>query len=474
MQDVVAVTLQSTRRGFMKFKAVTLAVLAAAGLVAAAPALAQEKLTVFWVKGFYKAEDDALLEAIKKVEAANKNIKVELSQYPIQDTIPKTVAALDAGTPPDVAYSDVYDFQVTAKWAYDGKLEDISSVINPIASKFEPVALSTTNLYNSVTKKKAYYAFPIKQQTMHIQYWRDMLTQAGFKESDIPTDWKGYWSFWCDKVQPAYRSKTGTRGFATGFPMGVDSSDSYYSFLTFMDAYNVKLVDDAGKLLVDNPGVRQGLINALNDYTGVYSKSCTPPSSTSWKDPDNNVAFHNKTTIMTHNATISIAAKWLDDSNNAALTEEQRAQAKKNYTELIATAGFPNKPDGSKMVYRAAVKTGVVFKDAKNKEAAKKFVAFILDEANLQPYVEGSLGRWFPVLKASQQSAFWKGDTHRLAVYNQFMNGTTPFEFTKNYKFTVLNNENVWAKAMNRILNEKVPTDKAVDELIARIKAVAN
>jgi multiple sugar transport system substrate-binding protein len=53
------------------------------------------------------------------------------------------------------------------------------------------------------------------------------------------------------------------------------------------------------------------------------------------------------------------------------------------------------------------------------------------------------------------------------------MAGTVPFEFTKNFKFTVLNNENVWAKAMNRILNEKVPTEKAVDEMIARIKEVA-
>jgi multiple sugar transport system substrate-binding protein len=45
--------------------------------------------------------------------------------------IPKTVAALDSGSPPDVAYADTYDFQTTASWAYDGKLEDISSVINP-------------------------------------------------------------------------------------------------------------------------------------------------------------------------------------------------------------------------------------------------------------------------------------------------------------------------------------------------------
>jgi multiple sugar transport system substrate-binding protein len=443
------------------------------GLLAGAPAQAQEKLTVWWVKGFYKAEDDALYKAIEKYEAKHKGVKVELSQYPIQDMIPKTVAALDSGNPPDVAYADVYDFQVTAKWAYDGKLEDISSVIDPIVAKFEPTALSTTFLYNDQAKKRAYYAFPLKQQTMHIQYWKDMLADAGFKESDIPKDWKSYWSFWCDKVQPAYRQKTGKRGFGIGQPMGVDSSDAFYSFLTFMDAYNVKLVNDSGKLLVDDPAVRQGLIGALTDYVMPYQKGCTPPSSTSWKDPDNNVAFHNKTTVMTHNATISIAAKWLDDANNAALSDAQRAEAKKNYEQLIATAGFPNKPDGSKMKYRAAVKTGVIFSAAKNKQRAKEFVSFLLQDENLTPYVEGSLGRWFPVTKHGQASAFWKNDPHRLAVYNQFMSGTTTFEFTKNYRFTVLNNENVWAKAMNRVVNEKVPVDKAVDEMIARIKQVA-
>jgi multiple sugar transport system substrate-binding protein len=447
--------------------------LALAGLGLAAPAAAQERLTVWWQKGFYKAEDDALHAAIRKFEAKHKNVKVDLSLYAPQEAIPKAVAALDAGNPPDVAYGDVYDFQVTAKWAYDGKLEDVSSIMNPLRNKFEPQALATTFLWNNAEQKRAYYAYPIKQQTMHIQYWKDVLAEAGFKDTDIPKTWKEYWSFWCDKVQPAYRQKSGQRAFGTGFPMGVDSSDSFYSFLTFMDAYNVKLVNDSGKLLVDDPAVRQGLINAMTDYTAVYGKGCTPPSSTNWKDPDNNVAFHNKTIALTHNATISIAAKWLDDMNNQQLTEAQRAQAKKNYTELIATAGFPSKPDGSKMTYRAAVKTGVIFKDAKNKAMAKQFVAFMLDESNLTPYVEGSLGRWFPVLKSAQQSPFWKSDPHRLAVYNQFMAGTTPFEFTKNYKFTVLNNENVWAKAMNRVLSEKVPVDKAVDEMIARIKQVA-
>ena len=444
----------------------------AAFLLSGGPVSAQDKLTVFWGKGFYKAEDDALFAAVKKFEEKTK-IKIDISQYSPQDMIPKTVAAMDSGTPPDVAYGDVFDFQVAGKWAFEGKLEDISDVINPLKAQFAPNTVETTFLHNDKTKKSAYYAFPMKQQTMHIQYWIDMLGQAGFKESDIPKTWKEYWSFWCDKVQSGYRQKTGTRIFAIGQPMGVDSSDSFYSFLTFMDAYNVKLVDDSGKLLVDDPKVKEGLIGALRDYTDIYTRGCTPPSSSNWKDPDNNVAFHNKTSILTHNATISIVAKWVDDANNPTLTQEQRDQAKKNVAENIATAGFPNKPDGKPMVYRTAVKVGVIFADSKNKAKAKEFVQFMLQEENLTPYVEGALGRWYPVTKKAQQSPFWLENRHKKAVHDQYEAGTVTFEFTKNYKFTILNNENVWAKAMNRVVNEKIPVDKAVDEMIARIKQVA-
>ncbi|HEX6793510.1 MAG TPA: extracellular solute-binding protein, partial [Casimicrobiaceae bacterium] len=221
----------------MKFVTKCVSALLALGLVcAAAPAAAQEKLVVWWVKGFYKSEDDALYAMIKKYEQQS-GVKVELSQYAVQDMIPKTVSALDAGTVPDVAYVDVYDFQTTGKWAYDGKLEDLSDILAPMKDKFLPNTLETTYLLDSKTGKRAYYAFPLKQQTMHIEYWKDMLEEAGFKESDIPQTWKEYWSFWCDKVQPAYRKKTGKRIYGTGFPMGVDSSDSYYSFLTFMDGY---------------------------------------------------------------------------------------------------------------------------------------------------------------------------------------------------------------------------------------------
>ena len=102
----------------------------AALLVASYPAAAQDTITVWWGKGFYKSEDDALLRVVKKFEEKT-GTKVELSQYAIQDMIPKTVAALDAGTVPDVAFSDTYDVQAQGKWAYEGKLEDLSDILLP-------------------------------------------------------------------------------------------------------------------------------------------------------------------------------------------------------------------------------------------------------------------------------------------------------------------------------------------------------
>src|SRR5205085_11761459 len=137
--------------------------------------------------------------------------------------------------------------------------------------------------------------------------------------------------------------------------------------------------------------------------------------------------------------------------------------------ELLRTAGLPRRPDGTPVRYRTSVAVGMIFADSKNKARAKEFVSFLLQEENLTPYVEGALGRFFPVTKAAQQRPFWQEDRHRKSVFNQYAAGTVPFEFTKNYKFTIINNENVWAKAMNRVVSEKVPVDKAVDEMIARI-----
>jgi multiple sugar transport system substrate-binding protein len=439
--------------------------------VLATPALAQETITVWFTKGFYKGEDDALLAAIDKFQKQTGK-KVELSLYATEDCITKSVGAVEAGTPPDVGYCTTYDFRTTGKWAYEGKLEDVSAIIAPLKDEFLPGPLSTTFLLNSKTGKKSYYAFPVEAQTMHFEYWKDMLEEAGFTENDIPAEWKPFWDFWCDKVQSGLRAK-GKRVFGVGHPLGVAASDTFFSFLTFANAYNAQVVDENGNIVLDQPKNKAAMVAAVKDYASLFERGCTPPSSVNWLDPDNNVNFHNKTIVATHNATISIASKHLDDSNNQTLTPEQRAQAKKNYEELVRTREFPKKPDGGTLPNLAAIKTAVIFADAKNKAGAKEFMAFFMKPENLNPFVEGSVGRWFPVTKSGMASPFWQADFHRRTVLKQFTDGTIPFQFVYNFKFTTVNAENVWAKAVQRVIQDKITPEAAVDEMIARIKQIA-
>jgi multiple sugar transport system substrate-binding protein len=68
---------------------------------------------------------------------------------------------------------------------------------------------------------------------------------------------------------------------------------------------------------------------------------------------------------------------------------EQRAQAKKNYDELIATAGFPEQARRLEVRLPRRRQDGVIFESAKNKKRAKEFVTFMMQDENLQPYVEG-------------------------------------------------------------------------------------
>ena len=127
------------------------------------------------------------------------------------------------------------------------------------------------------------------------------------------------------------------------------------------------------------------------------------------------------------------------------------------------------------MTHLVAVKTAVVFADGKNKRRGKDFLAFLMQDENLTPFVEGSLGRWYPVTKGGATRPFWTdgSDFHRAKVYGQFNEYTQPFQFVYNYKFTIVNSENVWAKAIQRVVNDKVKPEQATDEMIARIKQLA-
>ncbi len=156
-------------------------------------------------------------------------------------------------------------------------------------------------LASGKTGKKA-YALLLKQQTLHIQYWKDILAAAGFKENDIPYTWKEYWAFWCDKVQPAFVRRPAPPCSASAARWASSRRTFHKSFLAWVDAYDVKLVDDTGKILVGDAKVRQGLIDALKDYTDLYAKAARRLSRQAGRMATTTSRFNGRTVALTPNA----------------------------------------------------------------------------------------------------------------------------------------------------------------------------
>ncbi|HET6518283.1 MAG TPA: ABC transporter substrate-binding protein [Geminicoccaceae bacterium] len=430
-----------------------------AGIAQAASA---QDLVIWWNKSYYPEEDqqfDKLVADFRQQTGKN----VELVYYANEDVPRKVLAALTAGQPPDLSYGFLFDLQHTSRWAYDGVLEDVSDVVGEIEEHLLPTAIQAVTLENGQTGDTSVYAIPVAQQIEHIHVWKSLVEQAGLSLDDVPTTWNEWWDWWCSEAQPAVRRATGDRQkYGVGQPMSSSASDTIFAYMMFLNAFDAKLVDEQGNLQVDDPGTREGMIEALESYTKPFLDGCVPPGSVNWQDSDNNVNFKNQITIMVPNPSLSIPAS-------------EYANQDRYFKEMV-TMEWPDKPDGRPIEYVASIKTAVIFKDAPHKEAAKEFMRYFLQPDHLGPYLENSLARWFPVDQRLIDRPYWhdQSDPHRVVEVRQYtQRPQSVWPHYLNHKLIDVNAENAYGKAVGRMVLEDWSAEDAVDELIARIKQVA-
>jgi multiple sugar transport system substrate-binding protein len=223
------------------------------------------------------------------------------------DELPNRVtAALTAGRPPGFAFGGLLGDYI-GEWAFDDRLVDLTDTVGSFSNLFDPDALAWWTLPNGSTGQRALYAISMGRNTMHLHVWKSLLEQAGFTLEDIPKKWEAFWSFWCDDVQPAVRRATGRDDvWGIGLSMSGDAVDTGTQFDQFKIAYEADYVTRDGRLVIDDPEVRRRLVKAIDSYTAVYRKGCTPPDSIAWANIDNNEQFHAQAVVMTPNNTLSI------------------------------------------------------------------------------------------------------------------------------------------------------------------------
>ena len=279
--------------------------LLAAMLILAPLSARAADLVVWWSEGYTNQEDEAVREVIAAFEEKTGK-QVELVLHPEPELPDTVVAAVEAGKPPDFVFS-VIGIQDDVQWAYDGRLVDLTDAVGYFADQFDPYALDLVTLLDGTTGRRGLYLLPVGFATHHVHAWKSLLEQAGFTLADIPKGWHAFWSFWCDQVQPAVRQALGRDDvWGVGVSMWADSPDTENGLWQFVYASDADYVTRDGRLVVDDPEVRRRLIQAIDGYTAIYRKGCTPPDSITWAAGDNNEQFLAQNIVMTLNVTLSI------------------------------------------------------------------------------------------------------------------------------------------------------------------------
>jgi multiple sugar transport system substrate-binding protein len=437
-------------------------VLVALALILAPLGAHAADLVVWWEKGYYSEEDEAVREIIAAFEHGT-GAHVELTLVDQGELPGKIAVALEAGRPPDFLFGlNLLETQ----WAFDDQLADLSEAVGFFSNLFDPDALDQVMLLNARTGQRALYGLPVGVTTNHLHVWKSLLEQAGFTLADMPNEWEAFWSFWCDQVQPAARQATGREDiWGIGRPMSVQSFDTWFGFLQFVAAYEADYVTPDGRLVIDDPEIRSRLIEAIDRYTTIYRKGCTPPDAVTWGDIDNNKAFHAQTVVMTLNNTLSIV--------NALKRERPD-----DYYDNVATVEWPLGPRGRPYPIPGEVETAVVFKGGSNVGTARDFVRFLAGEGWLMHYLNFSAERFLPPISKLLDQPFWLDttDPHHMAAAMQL--ASRPM--MHNYRVAsgdwrhdqITYQEYVWGHAIHRVLTEGISPEQAVDEAIARIKQI--
>jgi multiple sugar transport system substrate-binding protein len=433
----------------------------ASALVLAPVGARAADLVVWWDEGYYAEEHEAAEEIVAAFEQKTGK-QVELVFHPESEHGEAIAAALDAGQPPDFAHGLLFGSYV-GQWAFDDRLVELTTAIGHFSDLFDPDALAWLTLRNARTGQKALYGLPMGRTTYHVHVWKSLLKQAGFTVEDIPREWDTFWSFWCDQVQPALRKALGRNDiWAVGLSMGV-GIDTQNGFLQFLTANKGEYVTRDGRLVIDDPEIRQKLIKVIDSDTAFHREGCTPPDAVNWSTGDrNNKAFLAKTVVMTENQSLSIPN---------ALKHERPD----DYYKDAATIEWPLGRSGEPLPIIGDIISAVVFKDGHHSATAETFVRFLVGDGWLAHYLDFAGERMLPPMQKLLDQPFWldPSDPHRMAAVMQVASRPMAYDQTQalgDPRHDQVWQEWTWANAVHRVAAEGVSPAQAVDEAIARIK----
>jgi multiple sugar transport system substrate-binding protein len=413
---------------------------------------------VWWAQGFVPEEDLAIKKVAADYEKASGNT-IDLTITPFAPQRQKIVAAVQSGIVPDVFPGNPNE--ITALYAWDDKLTDVSDVIETQKEEYTETALLNTYCYDNVTRERSYYGVPDTTAALPNHVWRPLVEKAGFKIEDIPKTWDAYYDFFKD-VQKILRKQGVRNVYGLGLNVTTNGVDPNNVFNYFVIAYGGQgLVTKDGKLHLDDPQVMEAVIKALTYPTTAYKGGFVPPGAINWNDADDNNAFHAKQIVMDLDGTISTEVAVL-------------SQGKKEDYDDIVTMGLALSNDGKPVPSHATNGTLLVPKGAKNVTVAKDFLKYIIQPKVNNERLKTGLGRNIPCMPSIVKTDhWWFDDPHRAAYTTQgLLNPTLPQFWAFNPAYAQIQNEHVWMQGWMDIIQGGITPQAAAEKAFKRVEEI--
>ena len=418
---------------------------------------AAKTATVWWVQGFAQQEDVSIKKIFADYEKASGNT-IDYSIIPFAPHRQKVISAMTSGDVPDLFSAN--PAEMVALFAWQGKLVNVSDVVDTQKAQLSDTALLAALCYNNETKRRSYYGVPFVGATQPFHIWGSLVDKAGYKLSDAPKTWDAFWDFF-KPVQDKLRSQ-GMRGvFSLGLQLTTtgpnDGNNLFHAFLIANGGGDIVTKD--GKLHLDDPTVKDAVVKSLIYPATAYKQGYVPPGALSWNDADDNNAFHSKEIVMDLDGTISTEVAIIAD--------------KEAYRDIV-TMGLPLGNDGKPVPSQLTVVNALIPKGATNVEVAKDFLKYFVQPQINNDWLKVGLGRNIPVMPATvKNDPWWLADPHRKAYTELGVLGPTlPAYWAFNPAYAEVQTAQIWSAAWAGVIRDGMTPQAAADKAYKQIEAI--
>jgi multiple sugar transport system substrate-binding protein len=351
----------------------------------AAPKLEIEKgatLRMLRPVRFVQADEEVFrANAAKFTQKTGVEVKVDFVGW--EDINQQTAVTSNSGAGPDIiiGFSD-------APHIYADKLIELSDVAEYLDKKYGGW-LALAQRYGKRAKSNNWIGLPFGASGGPIIYRKSIINSVGFDK--IPDDHAGLLDL-CRKLHKA--------GKPSGFALGNAVGDGNGFADWMMWSHGASLLDEEGNVTINS----KETIAALKYVKELYPTFIA--GTPSWNDVANNRAYSAQEISLTANG-VSLYFSLKNDAATKPIADDSEHQ-------LLPKGVAPMSPMSGLTL------NAMVFKHSPYPNAAKAFLAFMLESEQYEPWLNANSGYWSQPLAAYADAAVWSGDP-KVKIFKDIM-----------------------------------------------------